>query len=297
MFSNLARLTIGAVVVISVAACAPATGEHDTGEPVIGSVPKLLASADLRLPAQDYLQTNQQSERLGRARLALIQRCLARFGVDYAVEQVSSAGYGPRSLTDRRYGITDAELAARAGFGLGERDPSLQPQPARPDVGPDGQAALFGDGPSQVLGIEVPSGGCVGEADRAINRAVPAGADPQLGHKLQFESFELSKKDSRVRDAFAAWSLCMAEVGYRYPDPLAAAADPRFTGPEVSAEQIAVARADIGCKEETNLVGVWFTVESAYQQREIERNSAAFAACKEAIAARQRAATAVESQK
>jgi hypothetical protein len=288
-------LTIG--VALAVAACAPANGEQETGEPTTASVPKLLATVDLRLPVQDYLQTDQQAERFARARVALIRRCLKRFGVDYPVEPVSSAGYGPRSLTDRRYGITDADLAARAGFGMGERDPSLQPKPSNPDIGPDGEAALFGDGPSIVRGIAVPGGGCIGEADRTLDRSVPSGADPQLGQQLQFKSFELSKKDSRVRGVFAEWSSCMAELGYHYPDPLADVADPKFTGTDVTAEQIEVAQADIRCKKKTNLIGVWFTVESAYQRREIERNTTAFDACAKAIVARQRVAIAVESQK
>lgn len=289
-------MTIGAA--LAIAACAPATGDRqDTGEPAIGSVPTMLAAADLRLPVQDYLQSTQQGERLARARLVLIKRCLRPFGVDYPVEYVSSAAYGPRSLTDRRYGITDAGLAARAGFGLGERDPARQPKPSTPDIGPDGEAALFGDGPSVVRGIAVPEGGCVGEADRTLDRSMPTGADPELGQRLQFRSFELSKKDNRVRAVFAEWSSCMAERGYHYPDPLADVGDPRFTGAEVTGEQVAVALADIQCKERTNVVGFWFTVESAYQRREIEGNPGAFDACAKAIAARQRTAIAVQSQK
>jgi hypothetical protein len=51
---------------------------------------------------------------------------MKRFGIDYVVEEIPSTGYGPRSLTDRRYGATDAELALRNGFGLGDRDPSMR---------------------------------------------------------------------------------------------------------------------------------------------------------------------------
>jgi len=222
---------------------------------------------------------------------------MKRFGIDYAVEEIPSTGYGPRSLTDRRYGATDAELAPRNGFGLGDRDPSRLPRPAKPDIGPDGESALFGKGPSIVRGTQIPTGGCVGEADRTLDRDTPAGADPQLGTKLQFQSFDSSKQDSRVRAGFAAWSSCIAETGYHYPDPLAAVADPRFTGQQVTKEQIDAAEADIRCKVRTNLIGIWFTVESAYQKREIERNADAFASCKEALAVRQRAAELVTSQR
>jgi hypothetical protein len=292
----LARLTAVAVAVLAFAGCTLSdAGEPDNTEPEIGPVPTLLASVDLRLPAQDYLPTDAQTAEFAHARLALVQQCMKRFGIDYVVEEIPSTGYGPQSLTDRRYGATDTELVLRNGFGLGERDPSLLPRPAKPDIGPDGQSALFGKGPSIIHGIQIPSGGCAGEADRTLDRATPPGADPQLGTKLQFQSFESSKQDSRVRAGFAAWSSCMAEIGYHYPDPLAVAADPRFIGQQVTKEQVDAAEADIRCKAKTNLVGIWFTVESAYQKREIERNAAAFASCKEALAARQRAAEAVTS--
>ncbi|HEV2779618.1 MAG TPA: hypothetical protein VGX25_09475 [Actinophytocola sp.] len=276
---------------LGVAACSAGEQGQDNGEPAIGTIPTLLASVDLRLPVQDYLMTEQQAARFAKARVALIQQCMKRFGIDYVVPDLPS-GYGPRSLTDRRYGVTDAELVRRYGYGLGERDPALRPKPVKPDIGPDGESALFGDGPTVVRGIGVPDGGCAGEADRGLDRTVPSGADPQLGNNLQFQSFEASKKDSRVRAVFTAWSSCMAESGYHYRDPLASVADPRFSGREVTQEQIDVAEADVRCKGKSNLIGIWFTVESAYQKREIDRNPAAFAACKEALAARARAAEA-----
>jgi len=294
----LARLTAGAVAVLAFAGCTLSNaGEPDNTEPEIGPVPTLLASVDLRLPVQDYLPTDAQTAEFAHARLALIQQCMKRFGIDYVVEEIPSTGYGPRSLTDRRYGVTDAELVLRDGFGLGDRDPSRLPRPAKPDIGPDGESALFGKGPSIVRGIQIPTGGCVGEADRTLDRAIPSGADPQLGNKLQFQSFDSSKQDSRVRAGFSAWSSCMAEIGYPSPNPLAAAADPRFTGRQVATEQIDAAEADIRCKAKTNLIGIWFTVESAYQKREIERNTEAFASCEKALAARQRAAELVTSQR
>jgi hypothetical protein len=280
-------------VLLALAGCSGASSRgEDPVEPAIGTVPKLLASVDLRLPVEDYLTTAEQNDRLGLARLVLIRRCMARFGFEYNIKPVPTSGYGPRSLTDRRYGITDAELARTFGYGLGPRDPALLVRPDKPQIGPDGENVLSGQGRSVVKELPVPDGGCLGEAERAFQQSVPSGADTTKGTQLQFRSFEESKGDRRVRAVFAEWSTCMSELGYRYTDPLAAAADPAFIGP-VTPEQIAVATADIKCKDRTNLVGIWFSVESAYQRRQIDSDRAGFAIARQAIAARDRAAAVV----
>ncbi|HZN19305.1 MAG TPA: hypothetical protein VFB84_14180 [Micromonosporaceae bacterium] len=294
------RAAAGAAVaaLLALAGCSSA-GAAEPAEPPIGEVPTLLASVGLRLPVEDYLPTAEQGDRLGAARLALIRRCMARFGIDYPVKPVPASGHGPRSLTDRRYGITDIALARTAGYGLGPRDPKLATRPERPKIGPDGQTVLSGRGRSVVNGLPVPDGGCIAEADRALDQAVPAGTDVRIGNQLQLRTFEVSKRDSRVQAAFAAWSECMRGSGYRYGDPLTVMADPAFTGEDPaqrggpSPAELAVAAADIDCKARTNLVGIWFTVESAYQRREIDADRALFVAAREAIAARDRAATAI----
>ncbi|HET8683380.1 MAG TPA: hypothetical protein VFM54_16160 [Micromonosporaceae bacterium] len=287
-----------AAAVLALAACS-STGVAGPAEPPVGEVPTLLASVGLRLPVEDYLQTTEQGDRLGAARLVLIRRCMARFGIDYTVKPLPASGYGPRSLTDRRYGITDLALARTAGYGLGPRDPKLAARPERPKIGPDGQTVLSGRGRSVVNGLPVPDGGCIAEADRALDQVVPAGTDVRIGNQLQLRTFEVSRNDSRVRAAFAAWSACMSGSGYLYDDPLTVMGDPAFTGEDPahagrpSPAELAVAAADIGCKARTNLVGIWFTVESAYQRREIDPDRARFVAAREAIAARDRAAAAI----
>jgi hypothetical protein len=294
MFVNhrLFRLVVCAAGLLALSACSAAPAAEQDAAPAIGSVPRLLESADLRLPVQDYLASEEQNAELAKAKLVLIRQCMSRFGVDYAVEFVPSDGYGPRSLTDRRYGITDLALAQEHGYGLGPRDPALQPPPVRPELGPDGQNALSGQGSSVVNGVEVPEGGCLAEADRALETAT---TNARLGQQLQRESFQESRQDSRVRSATKEWSSCMAEAGYRYTDPFAAAGDPRFIG-GLTDEQIAVAVTDIDCKSRTNLVGIWFTVESAYQNRYIEQNAAKFEQTREAIAARHHEAEDINQQ-
>jgi hypothetical protein len=163
-------------------------------------------------------------------------------------------------------------------------------RPAPPKLNPDGVTVLSGQGRSVVAGLPVPTGGCIGEADRTLTGSLST-ADLRRGSDLQASSFAQSRVDSRVRAVFQAWSSCLERSGYRYADPLAAAADPAFTGP-ADQHQLDVATADIACKASTNLVGVWFSVEAAYEARAIAADPGGFAATRSAIAARDRLATA-----
>jgi hypothetical protein len=217
---------------------------------------------------------------------------MSRFGFSYDIGPITENGYGPVSITDRRYGITDAALAQQYGYGLGPRDPARQPAAVRPDLSADGQTALTGSGQSVVKGQPVPTGGCLGEADVILSGSVPAGVDLRKANTLQLESFERSRTDSRVRTVVRDWSRCMAAAGFHYADPLAPPGDPAFSG-DVTPQQIAVALKDIDCKRETNLVGVWFAVDSAYERQAIDADRAGYEAAKAAISARDAAAKAV----
>jgi hypothetical protein len=291
-----ACLTVWIVAALAVTGCSTRAPRQDgSGQPSARTAPILLDSADLRLPAQDYLLTDAQAALVGRGRLLLIQRCMRRFGISYTVPEVGSGRYGPRSLTDRRYGITDAALAARDGYRLGERDPALQKRPPAPNLGPDAQTALTGDGRSRINGTAVPDGGCVAEADRRLAALAPPGADPGLGNRLQLESFEASRQDERVRRVFRAWSACMRRAGYDYASPLTVVGDPQFAGNRPGRHEISVAYTDVLCKASTNVIGIWFTVESGYQEGWIQQHAAAMLSSKNALAAQIMAATALVS--
>jgi hypothetical protein len=281
------------VAALALSGCASrATGSDGAGPAPADPVPVLLDSVGLRLPVQDYLLTDAQATLVSRGRALLVQRCMRRFGFNYAAPETAPGRYGPRSLTDRRYGITDAALAARYGYRLGDRDPALRKRPPAHALGPDAQTVLTGEGQSRIHGLAVPDGGCIGEADRRLARLAPPGADPRLGNRLQLESFQVSKRDERVQDAFRAWSACMRRAGYDYASPLTVAGDPQFVGSRPGQHEIAVARADVRCKASTNVIGIWFTVESAYQDVWIRQHAMAMKSCRNALAAQIRAASA-----
>jgi hypothetical protein len=275
------RTTLLPVLLVAVAGCGADGAGSDSGEPEIGEVPTVLDATDLRLPMRDYELGAAELDLVTDARRILMQRCMAEFGYTVEIERTTPSAYGPPTSSERRYGITDLALAREHGYGLGERDPSRQAQPERPELTADQQTVLFGRGRSEVGGKRVPDRGCAGAAGRELQRDA-AGADLSLPQNTWVTTFEESRGDSRVSAAIGAWSRCMERQGHHYPDPLAAASDP-VAGGEVTDAQRALAVADIGCKAEVNLVGVWSTVEAAYQRRAIDANRAAFDAVRAAL--------------
>jgi hypothetical protein len=274
-------LTAGMVAAAGCSGAAESATEV-AGEPTIGDIPVLLSTEGLSLPIDDYSLTSDQMLLLDRARLVLIDRCMNRFGIRYVVEGLPQHDDFSAGTVDRRYGVTDRAAAAGHGYGL---DAVAPPRPVSPALTPEGETALWGEGSSKVLGVDVPAGGCVGEANRELEASAPATADVNLGQRLSMASFEASQDDSRVVAATRAWSDCMSAHGYDYDEPLAPLADPRFgaTGTEGTAREVAV--QDVDCKEEVNLVGIWFSVESAYQRRMMEEQASALALTAEAIRA------------
>lgn len=298
------RFLVCAVATLAVSTSSCSTqGEatpHLPNGSTVAHYPSVVDSVHLRLPVQDYMQSDAALQTISAARTRIMNRCLQRFKVK-GTQTPATTGpdpYGPRSLTDRRYGITDLSLAAKFGFGLGPRDPRLRARPVEPSLSPDDRTVFTGEGRSQINGQSVPEGGCLGEAERALDARKPAGADTGLPQNLQFESFEWSQHDPRVLAAFKAWSACMASHKYHYRDPLATPADSRFTtDSRTSTSKLAIstAIADVGCKRKTNLVGIWFGVESEHQKQQIQGQASAFKAAKDALGAREAIARTIPS--
>ncbi|MBO8148652.1 hypothetical protein HND25_19930 [Rhodococcus erythropolis] len=159
-------------------------------------------------------------------------------------------------------------------------------------------ALLTGRGPSMQEGREIPAGGCVGEARRRLADGVPelptmegapvfvdgSGASVSaIAEHLASGSYQRMVNDSRVMKSFAEWRTCMEGKGFHYASPQNANDDPRWSGDVASEEEIATATADVACKQQTDLVSTMATVETAYQQRELEANAEVLAKVKDAI--------------
>ncbi|MCK9895322.1 hypothetical protein [Frankia sp. AgB32] len=234
-----------------------------TSNPATGVAPALTDASHLRLPLDRYLLTPHDADLVARAHRVLLRRCEQRFGITGPPEPPATAG--PRTLNERRYGITDRALAATAGFRVSANGPVTVPKPTEP-ADPRTLDVLSGEGRRVVDGQPVPPGGCSGEAKRRLGAGAPAGADRFLAERLSRDSYFRAESDRRVQAAMRAWSICMQEHGFTYPTPLAAAADPRFRAGPVTPTEIATATTDIDCKARANLVGVWSTLEADLQR-------------------------------
>ena len=176
----------------------------------------------------------------------------------------------------RRYGIVEGSLVEKYGYGL---PPTLgQTDQGKGGWNPSAHEDTILQGPRDGTsrpkdqhGAPLPAGGCLGETNRSL------GGDPPMNPgAVSMDSFQASETDPRVVEAMKAWSECMASSGFDYASPW----QPNDTAwPEpAGATEIRTAAQDIACRQESNLVGTWFAVESAYQQRVISQHRAEFAA-------------------
>ena len=179
-------------------------------------------------------------------------------------------------MNEFRYGLTDEVKARASGYTA-----APQPKPPQPDIPPEARPIASGKGERTYQGKPVPEGGCQGEAGRKV--AEGAAHDERLVLRLGDEAGKQAEADSRVKAAFQAWSACMARAGFDYADPWKPNDNPEFQGQEAGAREIATATADVRCKREGDLVGVWASVEAAYQERKIGENAEALQNVKAAI--------------
>ncbi|MFJ9472909.1 hypothetical protein [Streptomyces caniferus] len=245
--------------------------------------PELLSSVDLHLPIETYLLSDADSEKIARAGVVLHKKCLRRFDLDYEINPPGPLT-GPRTFMERRYGVTGKAEAAANGYHLGDRDPRTHP-PHPPKLSAEQQQVLTGhaqekagkgDTALRVNGVTVPPGGCYDEAKRKLVGSGKLGSS-DVARQANFQTFTASRSVPQVKRAFEAWSSCMKGKGYSYPDPLAAISDRRFQGNSPTQLERRVATADVACKQQVNLIGTWFTVETSLQKELVARKRADFA--------------------
>ncbi len=211
-------------------------------------------------------------------------------GADEALSnQVMDFGiYGNK----RRYGVADAKIAAKYGYHLISAVVGSKPQRDVNDRHGFGEMAaaktevLYGqsaDGhqPTQpVNGKRVPAGGCLGVA---ANRLADMGDPGQhgLASTIKRDSFARAENDAAVRAVFAKWSSCMKTKGYTSMKP---GDGPGFAleieSKAVSSKEIAAAVADVECKKQSDVIGIWAGFEVRYQNEQIEQHAEELAAIK-----------------
>jgi hypothetical protein len=234
----------------------------------------------LTLPIQAYKPTAAEQNLVTDAEEKLISQCMSEFGFTWKYVPSNVSNYNE---VTREYGVTDLATVRQYGYQLPPAEAGGQSagNSATPAAsGPLSPSELLvlsgsttgstpGNAPAVYRGRQVPHGGCAGQA-RARVTGVDEIDPTDLVDTIGLGMWQESQSDPRVLKAFGDWSACMRQAGYSFPTPLAAAA--RWAGKAVSQAQIDTAVTDVRCKQRTNLIGIWFTVESGYENEAIRRN-------------------------
>ncbi|GGV81169.1 hypothetical protein ABZ178_20210 [Streptomyces massasporeus] len=244
--------------------------------PKVSATPSMAASVNLELPLEAYAWTDDELRTRRQGEDLLAAACMGDYGFDL---EPRPSYRGDKALRDaNRYGVSDPDKASRFGY---HPDPAARgPKPPKENYSSAESLVLFGprEGESakaEQNGKTIPKGGCWGKSLRDLASKGPKVHPDQeeFADQLAGFTYQESQKDSRVKKAFSAWSACMKKQGYTYSSPMAAVEDKRFTkAGTASAEEIRVATADVTCKRENNVIGVWYAVEVAYQERAVEKN-------------------------
>jgi hypothetical protein len=286
-----ARVTPGALcIILAVGGCGGASTVRQPRVPVPANADVM----QLRLPIQAYMLTPEQVDQQENLRPRLIGACLQRYGfTDKSFSRPNQPVTNPLgNIMFRRYGVTDQAVARTDGYHLpqsfaGAATPiSSRNNSAAENLVLGGGGAKSGPvSQSTYQGKPIPKGGCLGEVDRALGLNagdVTSAQEPQGGmvNDIKSRSYQTSLTDQRVLTVFKKWSVCMSGKGYQISDPPSSPKPDWLKAPRPGPVEIATAEADVACKKQTNVVGVWFAVESDLQNADIEKNAEALAKIK-----------------
>lgn len=250
--------------------------------PTVAVIPSRTTITGLVLPLQTYMPTAAQTNIINTATAKEITACMRTYGFDYPplTDPVSDV-----NQLRRAYGVVDLAAARQYGYhlapgdpGFGENDASKRRQAAIANHTKPLPAAevLVLDGPDasssgqRYNGKSVPAGGC-GKIARQKVTGVDEIDPTDLAFNLMVSLDKKAQADPRVVKAFSAWSSCMHDSGYDYPTPLAAIADKKWSAATPTTAEIATATTDVQCKQRTNLIGIWFSVDEGYEREAIQQ--------------------------
>lgn len=306
-------------VVCSAALLAACSSSADKGhtdekpEPEISATPTVRDAVGLQLPLDAYDATREENRALEQGQGILISRCMERFGFRYSLPQ-HPASTATNRANARIFGVVDANEAAQYGYSTpGDAQPPERtaqnltaseelalhgaPDLKPPDM-PNSQAEAEqkGGGKERINGKAVPVGGCGREAFLKLYAPEPNAVDAMYVFNLKAQAESRAHEDSRTKAVNKRWSDCMARGGHTATDPMNAASELGIADDALaSPAAITAAKADVGCKKEVNLVGVYFAVQSAYQNRLIDKNAETLDLAKKQLADRLKLAASLVS--
>lgn len=284
------KITLLAIGALMANACGEATTDPAAiVEPEVVYL-EVADMATFALPLDAYRLSAEQARTLADAAALQVQQCMSRFGFP-ADAPIPPPASDPPTGNERLYGLTDRTVAETRGYYAGPlpdestNSTSLTPQepPAPTEDSEAWYAVAHGTLPRTEDGQQVPEGGCIGEMRRTLATGAPE-ADTALADRLAIDAHHRAQEDSRVQEAFSAWSRCMARAGYDYATPWEANNDIQWTahdGPRPTQEEIATAVTDVDCKHEVDLINIWASVHTAYELQAVEAHAEALDAVAE----------------
>ncbi|WP_333733177.1 hypothetical protein [Streptomyces sp. IBSBF 3010] len=244
-------------------------------------VPSRGLAKGLALPLEAFMTSYADEIAVQEARDVAETACMRRYGfTDWRTEDLGVAPPVSDNASNmpRRYGLSILAEAKEYGYHVPSTGTESTPPPEQEAAG--AATVLRGaDGSQKVMsfkGSALPEGGCTGEVNRKIGTL-----ESHVVEELSSESFLQSQQEPAVKTAMAAWSGCMKDRGYDTPtvwdtDELVGVQSQTPTDKE-----IAIAVADVECKQETDLIKIWFDQESAIQRQLIKKNQASLSGARQ----------------
>ncbi|WP_416889498.1 hypothetical protein [Microbacterium sp.] len=263
----------------------------------LGDVEPIRSGADITLPIDEFRTSDAAQERVLRAEHRVLVACMARFGLAWDLPVAPASGMDRSN--DRLFGVIDLDDVTEFGYhvpdnGVHQQDGSVVDtvkRAASVSLSAEQEAVASGEsGPTEINGVTIPEGGCLGEARARLGN--DGGALEMTESAVDF-GVSQSERDPRVREGFAQWSACMAESGFTYATPWDANDDPRWATPEATDAEREAAVADVACKKSTGVTELQVAVAAAWQREYIDSHRAEFAAMKQSLARQQARADAI----
>lgn len=267
-------------LVVAAGGCSAVTAESPSqpGETTASAVHVPLPGEEaqqLVVPFDAYNFSPAEIMTIEAAEDLLIRDCMRGQGMEWNVVPLpAEEDIEPQNR--RRYGVVEPEIGRLFGYHTPSDRPSVaQYNAARDDrmkqLSPAARRAAYGD-PAE------DADGCSQRAREILSKDTQ-NIDASLFNSLISQTFDESRRDGDVGVAFHAWSACMREKGFHYPDPLAAVTDERWmSAGSPSRLEIMAAETDVWCKEKTDLVPIWAAAEKRIQQDAIRAHAAYFRA-------------------
>jgi hypothetical protein len=257
------------LLLLLVAGCSASTTNQGGSAPA--APPPSRQAREIVLPFDGYELSLGDYYIVSNARDALTRTCMRHGGFDWEI--INRPAEVDEARNRRRYGIIEIPVAER--FGYHANDELLDPS----GISGKGRARDRELSPEAARAANSPDTGCAVKASKKLAKDAEADVGTKMFHTLGDRAMANSQKVPDVAQALRKWGECMQRKGFGYSTPRQAVNDDRWWSKgsdRPSKREIAVAVADVRCKQRTALVKVWFEAEAGLQRAAIREHSGYF---------------------